>query len=123
MSGNWKDTTMTHFSLRKETPGTIDFTGIKLADQSSKDHPKQERWTEIRIYRKDDGAYISETVGRSIIRGERDRVVINVVPTAHEVASTLERKKGGNTFLTDLALDALDEAARNDPTFNEPEVL
>lgn len=111
-------------TFRLIRPATVDlvFDGELLADVSSKDDPGQTHWTEIRIYRTDTGKYVGETIGCSALPDQRARITIRVVDSADQVAKTLERSepvrdepKKMRTYLTDLALDAITEAAKNDP--------
>lgn len=104
-------------TFRLPRPATVDlvFDGELLADVSSKDDPGQTHWTEIRIYRTDSGRYVGETVGLSALPHQRPRITVRVVDTAAEVKQALERRDPNRTYMTDLALDAIAEAAKNDP--------
>lgn len=113
-------------AFRIERDGNLDlaFNGEKLADISSREPgeapplegqplPGFHRWTEIRIYRTSTGKYVTEMIGRSIVDGERDRIDVRVHHQPGDVPDGLRRQP--KNYLTKLALEALDEAAENDP--------
>lgn len=104
---------------RLPRPGQLDlaFEGVLLADISSRDEEHQERWSEIRIYKTSTEKYVTEMIGKSIVRGERDRVQIHVADTPAEVIEGLKRTRpsDGLRYLTNLGLEALDMAAEKDP--------
>ncbi len=104
-------------TFRLNRPATVDlvFDGELLADVSSKDDPDQTHWTEIRIYRTDSGRYVGETIGLSALPHQRPRITVRVVDSAAQVGEALQRSDPNRTWLTDLALDAIAEAAKNDP--------
>jgi hypothetical protein len=112
---------MTTFTLTR--PGDVDlvFDGELLADLTSRDHPDQERWTEVRIYRTASGKYVAEQVGKSTVDGERDRGNVRVVDDASHLPGALKRKMRGKgtPYLTDLAFQALEEAGTKDEAIAE----
>lgn len=106
---------MDTFCIERTGDRPLRFTGQKLADQSSRAKGKQE-WTEVRFYRTDTGCYVAETVGRSARPGRIDRrsATVSYDPEAM-VASLRHTSPEGVTYLTNLVLAALDEAAATDP--------
>jgi hypothetical protein len=106
---------MTTQEFRLPRPGATDlvFEGEMLVDRSSREG-RQPRWTEIRIYRTVGGMYVTEMVGRSDVAGERDRVSVNVSRTPGGVRKGVSRTDGDRTWLTEFALECLDEAAERD---------
>jgi hypothetical protein len=109
---------------RIERSGALDleFDGELLADVSSR-LDKQPRWTTVRIYRTSTGRYVTEVLGQSEIRGERERREVHVVDNAPDVIKALHRKSedGTRSYLTKTALDALDEAATKEPSLRPAE--
>lgn len=100
-------------------PGNIDlvFSGICLSNVSSRESTQQLRWTEIRVYRTSTGRYVSEIVGRSIVKSERDRIKVTVAGNPDELKKSLTRVSPEiGEYLTDLAIDALTEAGKHDPS-------
>lgn len=104
---------MQDFRVQRTGDRDLVFSGVLLADLSSRDHAGQTRWTEIRVYRTDAGKYVTEQIGRSTVRGEIDRRDVKVVDAATEVHVAL-RRRADNPYLTNLALDALAEAGQHD---------
>lgn len=109
-------TTTQQYRLRR--PGDVDlvFDGVLLADATSRDSTDQPRWAEVRIYRSNKGRYITETVGRSALEDEDDRVTIRVVDAADQLRDALKRKdsRAGTEWLTNLAVEALEAAGAQD---------
>lgn len=104
---------MSSFRVARHSERDLAFDGDLLADRTSHVDGAS-RWTEVRIYRTDTGRYVAETVGVSTMPGEHNRMTVRVLDTAAEVPDALRMTSGGRTYLTDLALDALDEAAAKD---------
>lgn len=105
-------------TFRLARPATVDlvFDGELLADVNSKDDPEQTHWTEIRIYRTDSGKYVCETIGRSALAHQKPRITVRVADSAAQVRDALQRgDPNDRVYLTDLALDAIAEATKNDP--------
>lgn len=105
---------MTAYQLARPGQVYLSFEGELLATVDSKDADDQPRWTEIRIYRTDSGRWVTEIIGRSTIRGEKDRSKVTVCETPAEVRVSL-RREDQITYLTNLALEALEVAAERDP--------
>ncbi len=105
----------TEFRLQRPAHADLLFTGELLADVSSKDNPRQSRWTEIRIYRTTKGLYVTEDIGRSIVPNEKDRVSVHVCSTVDDLRVALQRRQDGRVFLRSLAVQAIREAAVKHP--------
>jgi hypothetical protein len=86
-----------------------------LAEVSSHEETgkRSRRWSEIRIYRRSDGVYEAEELGRSTVAGEVDRERRTVCRDAQGVYDALLI----NGRLTALATDALEQASQSDPVF------
>ncbi len=106
---------MTLFRLTRRGGVPLEFEGRILADETSR-RDDQPRWSEVRLYLTDNGAYVSEVTGRSILNGERDLTEVRVTTDPAQVREDLMRKtRDGKTYLTDVALLALTVAADEDP--------
>lgn len=104
---------MEHFRLRRHGQPDLEFDGDILADVSSKDdEPDKIRWTEIRIYRSKSGKYIAEVVGKSRQEDERDRMKVTVLNDPAQFGQVL--MVAGHNYLTDLALEAIEQACEAD---------
>lgn len=80
------------------------------------------RWTEVSIYRTDEDrpAYFVETVGETVVPGERRLVQLERTTSAHWVVETLvTRRRDGEMFLTRAARQALAEAAAVDKSLDD----
>jgi EXLDI family protein len=103
---------MGSFTIRLNNAGREHtFTGELLADESNREDDET-RWTEVRIWRTDDRQYVVQRTVRSAHPGEEDRFSGAVLERPHKVKWAL---RWGKTYLTDLALDALDQAGTRDP--------
>jgi hypothetical protein len=92
----------------------LHFTGVKLADVSSRSGTKR-RWIELRLYRTTGGNYVVERVGRSVIKGEVQFYFAQVCETAAAVVETLYAKDDeGAWFLSGVSRDVLEEAGEAD---------
>jgi hypothetical protein len=104
---------MTAYQLARPGQIYLSFEGELLAEVDSKDSDDQRRWTEIRIYRTDTDRWVTEIIGRSLVRGEKDRTKVAVCDTPAEVRVSL-RREDQISYLTNLALEALEVAAEAD---------
>lgn len=111
---------MTEFRLERDNDVPLVFNGTILA-RSSSGQLGRERWTELTLYRTESDKYVVSIVGRSIHEDEFDRYTVRVVKTPQEVRKALHRKGDHGKYLTYVALDLLDMAARHDPSFGELE--
>ncbi len=102
------------FRLTRPSELDLEFEGTVLADVTSRDNEQQTNWTEIRIYKSVSDRFVTEVIGRSIVPGQNDRVTVTVINEPTQVATALQRTLNGRTFLTALALEALDEASAVD---------
>lgn len=92
----------------------LSFAGVLLGDASSHE-PGKDRWIELRIYRTTGGRYVVERIGKTHVRGERDRFWAQVSSTAEGVIECLYLEDGdGVAYLTNVAKDVLTAAASND---------
>jgi len=101
---------MSDFNLPRSGQLPLRFNGELLAVSDSK-RPAAVRWSELEIYRVDDGRYVVHTVGRTTHHNERDRFTVTICDGAPEVLRALVRDNGR---FTDLALRALSDAATKD---------
>lgn len=104
---------MTEYRVHRAGDVDLVFEGALLADVTSQEHSST-RWSEVRIYRTDSNKYVTETVGRSNLPHEVDFYTVRVVDTAAEVKVALKRRDE-ITYLTNLAMEALEIAAETDP--------
>lgn len=111
---------MTTYRIERDGELDLSFDGELLADLSSRDSDEQDRWTEIRIYRTTTGKYVTEVIGRSVMDGEHDRIDVQVHHRAEDVPDGLRRTR--KNYLTKLVLDALDDAATQDPALRAANV-
>lgn len=101
------------YHIERQTDIDLQFTGDKLADQTSKE-PGSLRWQEVRIYKTDSNKYVTEVVGQTLIDGERIFRTVTVCDKPLDVREALFRWKNGRKYLNDLTLDALEEAGESD---------
>lgn len=95
------------------------FDGECLSHKSSRTDDSQRRWQEIAIYRTNAGLYVTFTVGRSIVDGERDRINTAEFAEPSEVWRGLTRAPRTETpYMTALARSVLDEAVEKDPALD-----
>jgi hypothetical protein len=118
--------TPTTFRLMRDKAIDLEFTGWLLADESSRlDRPApssgvtwtegegRDRWMEVRIYRTDSKKYVVELIGQSTLDGEVPRRTVRICNTPDKVPAAL--RVGSFKNLTNVAVDALNEAADKDP--------
>lgn len=55
----------------EDTAGRVGFIGEQLG-QASGENERKDRWTEMNLYRKEDGSYVLQTVGRSAVYHRTD---------------------------------------------------
>lgn len=111
---------MRTYRLRRTNQSDLKFTGERLASVSTK-AARTARWTEIRIYKTDTNRWVTEVVGKSIMDNEFDISKVTVSDTSEELRHSLLRTVDGRTFMSDIALEALDAAAAADPTIESAE--
>lgn len=92
----------------------LEFEGECLVNMSSFVQG-QSRWTEIRIYKTNKGAWVTEVVGRTTVPGENDRFNVAVHRKPEHVRFGLMRRQGGERYITDMGRKALAKAAQVDP--------
>lgn len=100
-------------TLLRDGQPNLRFRGAKIADVSSHSYrgDRQDRWTEIGIYRKVGGQYVVEILGRTIWQGESDRHSAYVCADGAAVIAALTQDHGcDGEYLSALARDALAEA-------------
>jgi len=105
--------------VKRDGQKDLKFTGEPLAEASNQwiAGKDQTRWTEIRIYRTDKGKYVVSVIGVTRWQGEQDSHKAEVCETAEEVYKELLTEDFEGAFLPDVAKEALEEAAKNDPAF------
>jgi hypothetical protein len=121
----------------------VSFNGRRIGSASSREnthsHPENRkavrgercsacRWFEVRIYiderareqrDRNDGGYVLETVGRTVVDGEHDRFRTRLYHDPWLVIAKLVKRVGDNTFLPTVAQIALEDAAVHDPALSE----
>lgn len=108
---------MTTFHVPRTDNVELVIDGELLADISSYEAGST-HWTECRIYRTDTGRYVTEMVGRTIIEGQYDRPSVNVYDDPARIREGFLRPRVHRPdvfYLTDLAIEAMQEAAKIDP--------
>lgn len=107
---------------RLERPGDVDLEidAEIISFQSSR--KRNPRWTEIRIFRLADESkgWVTEMIGRTSHENERDLRTVTVCATPREVRESLRRREG--EYLIDIAVQAIEEAAEQDPRLAEAAV-
>jgi len=109
---------------RIHRPNHVDllFTGTLLSEVSSEfDAPPRGettrmRWQTVRLFRSVTGRYIIEEIGHSKFPHEKPFVKVCDLDTPADVRKFFVRvNKHQQSYLTDLAVQILEEAAENDP--------
>lgn len=101
---------MTQFKLTNDGSRDVRFRGEKLADVSSHSHfgSRQNRWTEMRLYRTEGGSLVLKILGRTCWQGESDRHSVAVLDD--EAALVTKLIDGNDGELSDLAKELLSAA-------------
>lgn len=76
------------YSLKRDTGPDVAFYGEKIAEVDSRDYKRgarQERWTEMVMYKSGSGKIVVSISGRSIVPGEVDRLKVKVCEDIEEV--------------------------------------
>lgn len=110
--------TTQHFIVPRWRELPVEFDGEVLADVSSQDETSN-RWQEIRIYRTTSGKFVTEVIGKSKFDNEHDIINVRVYRRPEQVVKGLYRKNNDRTFLTDLALEALEIAGETVPEIGD----
>jgi len=99
---------MTKYTLTNDGARNVRFTGEKLARVSSHHYQgdRQNRWTELSLYRTTAGSLVLWIVGRTCWQGESDR--FSVVTCADEDALIAALEYDNEGHLGDLAKELLD---------------
>jgi hypothetical protein len=115
---------MTRFRLERNGTIDLEFDGELLADVSSRLEDAR-RWLEVRIYKTASGKYVTELVGETTVPGEGTRRTVRVIDKPEDLHEGLTRDPGDGRqpFITKTALDALDDAARKDPSIITTEMI
>lgn len=103
---------MKHYSLGAGNR-SVDFVGILLAEADSH-APGKDRWSEVSLYRTEDGCYVAVGCGKSKVPGEEDRHWAEHCQDLHGVVACLSLRRGRVPYLPRAARDVLDKAARSD---------
>jgi hypothetical protein len=103
----------TRYKLINDGARDVVFDGEELAEASSRSASgsRQNRWTELRLFRSEGGTLILKIVGRTLWQGESDRHEVVLCGTSGEggeeaVVTALMAGNGGR--LSDLAKDLLE---------------
>lgn len=115
----------TTFIVERFNRPAWEFEGELLADVSSYDSSDKRFWQEIRIYATTTGWYVTEVIRNTSIDGEPIIRNVHRYQRPEEVRKGLFRKHDGRQFLTDLAADALEEAAKKVPAIAtiDPDII
>ena len=76
------------YSLKRDTGPDVAFYGEKVAEVDSRDYKRgarQERWTEMVMYKTGSGKIVVSIAGRSRMPGEVDRLKVKVCENIQEV--------------------------------------
>ena len=108
---------MEQYTLTNDGKPNVRFTGDKIAGVSSRSHqgPRQNRWTEIGIYRTEAGKYVVQVVGHTQWQGESNRFAVTVCAGEAAVIDALTQHERDDdcdygSYVSDLAKEALAEA-------------
>lgn len=104
--------------VKRDNNVDLKFNGVLLSGTSSR-RPGQDRWTDLSLYRTDNGKYVIVSIGRSVVPGERDRNSAYLVDTAAGVRKSLLRYGKTGPYLTRQALALLETAGKVDLSFND----
>lgn len=96
------------YAVRRDDGPALAFTGWLVASVSSK-RGKATRWTELRLYRTDAGAWVCHEVGRSEEEGEVDRHRAAVVDTEADVVTFFGTGRLGTGLLKEAGIPVVEE--------------
>lgn len=104
------------FTVKRNGGVDLVFEGVCLVDLHSRMNDEQQFWTEIRIYRTLRGQYVAESVGKNGQGTTPDRRNVTVLDDPSGLAEALKRrvKPPKTPYLTELAVEALEEAGKAD---------
>lgn len=117
---------MTRYRLRRTGAVDVEFDGELLANQTSH-REGATRWMEVRIYRTTTGKYVVEEAGTKERDDDDGRSVVTVVTDPFEIRAALTKRgtakdpaRAGQEveYLTNVALNALEEAGEKDPAID-----
>ncbi len=117
---NNTETETKRYTIRRDGKKDFVFTGVKLGSSSDYENqgPQNSRWHEIEMYKTNAGKYVVAQCYVTCWQGEEDSRRADVCESAAEVLELLSwEDEESNAGLSDLAKEALVEAAENDSAF------
>ena len=107
-NGQKETRTMKTYTLTNDDAKNVRFTGELLGEVSSHSHfgSRQNRWTELDLYRTAGGKLVLQIVGRTCWQGESDRHEVLVLDAEAALVDALIENNGGQ--LGDLAKELLE---------------
>lgn len=98
---------MQDFRLERQNEPALVFTGELLAEKDSRfgGERKQERWTELRVYRTQGGKLVAQSVGRSKVHGEIDLHKAWVCDNEQDVIQALGHGRLAKLLYQELGID------------------
>jgi len=108
------------FIVRRDGEKDLKFRGEVLASVNNQwiAGRDQDRWKEITIYKTESGKYVVAIIHRTCWEGEVDRFKAEICETAENVYKALLSDEPIGEVLSNLAKEALEEAAAKDEAFN-----
>jgi hypothetical protein len=105
------------YTVNRDGKPPLRFTGTIIAetDNRSVRGDRQNRWTEITLYRTKAGKIVVDVTNRTQLEGESDRCRADVVSDAKAVIEWLTADNDGE--LGSVSQAVLERAAKNDPEF------
>lgn len=99
-----EDNDMDTITLTRDDDRDVRFSGDEIASVSSWEHsgPRNQRWTNLSLYRTASGKLVCDEVGKSLWRGEHDRNQVHIADTEGQLIESV-----GTGW---LAKDLYDEA-------------
>lgn len=108
----------TTFTIERHADVPLTFDGEVLASLSTH-KPTATHWTELRIYKTESGKYVTESIGCTTVHGQHPLITVHVCDNAQAVRYALQQYDGGRKYMTDLALEAIEMAARIEPALSD----
>ena len=105
------ETATRKYLVKRDNQRDLRITGEQLATASSHHYQgdRQNRWTELELYKTESGKYVIATIGRTCWQGESDYHTAVICDTEQEVIRALENDEHSEG-LGWLAKELLDEA-------------
>lgn len=111
------ETTTETTTLQRDGKAPLRFKGTLLAKADNRSHEgdRQNRWTELTLYKTAGGKYVIRRTNRSQWSGESDRTQAEALATAPEVIEWLRGDNDG--YLGSVSQELLDKATKVEPAF------